>query len=74
MLTFTEVLGIRMFLALQDPDRIVGGTDPDPSLSEIMLAKQDFVTQICSQKIKFLKLKIMCLRVSSCIPYEKNMK
>jgi hypothetical protein len=39
----SAVLGIRirMFLGLQDPDPLVRGADldPDPSFSEIMLAK-----------------------------------
>jgi hypothetical protein len=28
-----------MFMGLQDPDPLVRGTDPDPSLFRIMLAK-----------------------------------
>jgi hypothetical protein len=42
MLIFTAELGIRMFLGLQDPDPLVGGTDPDPSLSEINACKIGF--------------------------------
>jgi hypothetical protein len=57
-----------MFLGLPDPDPLVRGMDPDPDSSlsqkgvewtEIMLVKQNF-----SNKLNFLRLKIMCLRVS----------
>jgi hypothetical protein len=49
-----------MFLGLQDPDQLIRGPDPDPPFSEIMLAKQNFNTKFW-QKIKFLRLEIMCL-------------
>jgi hypothetical protein len=67
---FFPVLGIRMFLTLQDPDLdpSVRSTDSDTSLfsfqrTEIMLAKED-LTQYFSKEIKLLGLKIVCLRVS----------
>jgi hypothetical protein len=39
-----------MFLGLPDPDPFVRGTDPDPAPDQ--------------EKIKFVRLKIMCLLVS----------
>jgi hypothetical protein len=68
------VLGIQilMFLGLQDPDPdpLVRGTDPglDPTLKILPFSHNDckigFTHKNFSKKFKFLRLKIMCLRIS----------
>ncbi len=67
---------IRMFLGLPDLDPLVRGTDPDLSFchksvkrTEIMLANKN-LSQNFRKKITFLRVKIMCLRVS----YTKNLE
>jgi hypothetical protein len=68
----TPVLGIRirMFLGLPDPDPLIKGIDPDPSLfhkcvehTEILPAKENFNTKFI-KKTRFLRMKIMCLWAS----------
>ncbi len=65
------MLGIRIRMFLGDPDPLVRGTDPDPSLFLLMRwADWNNACKNCSKKIKFLRLKIMCLWVS----YKKKIK
>jgi hypothetical protein len=37
---YNIVLGMRMFLGLPDPDRLVGGMDPDPDPDPIFLHEE----------------------------------